>query len=225
MTTIVLVHGAWCDGSSWSDVVPLLQDQGHDVRAVQLPLTSLSDDVATVERALEQASGPLVVGGHSYGGAVVTAAVRPSHDVAALVYVAAYAPDEGETVLSIGERFPATDGGRSIRVTADGWLTLDPSTFPAVFAADVPERRARTMAAVQAPTHGACFGTPLAHVAWRDTRSVFLLSEHDHMVHPDAQADMAARMGATVTVLPTSHASPVSRPEAVAEALHAATIG
>lgn len=216
MATVVLVHGAWCDGSSWSGVVAALQAAGREVVAVQNPLTSLAEDVAATTRVLDGVEGEVVLVGHSYGGAVISGASAGAADVRALVYVAAYAPDAGETVQGLGERFTATDGAATIRATADGWLTLDPDTFPEVFAGDVPRERARVLAAVQKPTHAACFGAPLAAAGWSRLPSTYIRSRGDRMVAPELQSWTADRIGATVHELDSSHASPVSRPEEIA---------
>ncbi len=166
MTKVVLVHGAWCDGSSWSKVIPLLQDAGHDVVATQNPLTSLSDDVANLRKVLASLDGPVVLAGHCYGGCMISAAGLPG-DVSALVYITAYAPDEGENVLGFTERFPRTAGAAAIRTPDDGYLTIQSSLYPEVIAGDVPARAGRVFAAVQKPTSGKCFGEPAEPSAWR----------------------------------------------------------
>jgi pimeloyl-ACP methyl ester carboxylesterase len=219
MANVVLVHGAWCDGSSWQDVIGPLQSAGHQVLAVQNPLTSLADDIAWTRRQIATMDGPVALVGHSYGGAVISGAALDNGQVAGLVFVAAYAPDDGETVLGLGERFAATSGGAAIRATDDGWLTLDRALFHEAFAADVPAARAAILAAVQKPTHGACFATPAGRAAWHSLPCAYLRSTDDHMINPDLQAWMAERMKATTTNLTSSHASPVSHGADVAAAI------
>lgn len=219
MANVVLVHGAWCDGSSWQEVIRPLQASGHRVLAVQNPLTSLAEDIAWTRRAIATLDGPVALVGHSYGGAVIAGAALGNEQVAGLVFVAAYAPDESETVLSLGERFPATTGGAAIHATEDGWLTLDPGLFHEAFAADVPAGQAAVLAAVQKPTHGACFASPAGQGGWHDRPSAYVRSTQDHMINPDLQRWLAERMGASLTDLESSHASPVSHGAEVASVI------
>lgn len=222
MANIVLVHGAWCDGSSWAAVIPPLLRAGHRVLAVQNPLTSLVDDIAVTRRAVSTMDGPVALVGHSYGGAVISGAAAGNPQVAGLVFVAAYAPAEGETVLGLGEKFAPGPGGAAIRATDDGWLTLDPALFGEVFAADVDPEQAAVLAAVQKPTHGACFGSPAGPTAWSDLPCAYVLSEQDKMINPELQRWLAERMDADVTAIASSHASPVSHGSAVADVIGAA---
>jgi pimeloyl-ACP methyl ester carboxylesterase len=219
MANVVLVHGAWCDGSSWAKVIGPLQQQGHHVVAVQNPLTSLADDVAWTRRIIAEQDGPVALVGHSYGGAVISGASADNPQVAGLVFVAAYAPDEGETVLALGERFDPTPGGASIRATSDGWLTLDPGMFPSVFAGDIDPADAAVLAAVQKPTHGACFASPAGPAGWHSLPTAYIRSTDDEMVNPTLQSWLAERAAATVTDLASSHASPVSHGSEVAEVI------
>ena len=219
MGNVVLVHGAWCDGSSWQGVIAPLQAAGHRVLAVQNPLTSLDDDVAWTRRQIATLDGPVALVGHSYGGAVISGAALGNPQVAALVFVAAYAPDDGETVLALGERFSPTSGGAAIRATEDGWLTLDPAAFHAAFAADATPEQAAVLAAVQKPTHGACFASPAGKGAWHDVPSVYLRSLQDNMIKPELQLWLAERMGARRVDLAASHASPVTHADEVAAAV------
>lgn len=216
MANVMLVHGAWCDGSSWSRVIPTLQREGHRVVAVQIPLTSLADDIEVARRTIARFDGPVTLVGHSYGGAVISGAGENNGQVAGLIFVAAYAPDEGETVLSLGQRVSPTDGGAAIRATDDGWLTIDVDLFPQVFAADVDTTDAAVLAAVQKPTHGLCFGSPAGPAAWRTLPTAYVRSAHDRMINPDLQTWMADRMQARVTTVEASHASPVARGDEVA---------
>lgn len=220
MARIILVHGFWADGSSWAGVVPHLLDAGHDVVAVQLPLSSQDDDVATVQRALARGAGPAVLAGHSYGGVVISRA-GTAPDVTALAYVSAYAPDASEDVQAINERFPAA-GGAGIRPTDDGHLWFDAALYPDLFAADVDRPRARVMAVTQGPASFACL-TPLADApAWKSRPSTWLLSGDDQVISPDAQRWMAERAGSRISEVAASHCALVSQPEATAASILAA---
>jgi pimeloyl-ACP methyl ester carboxylesterase len=157
--------------------------------------------------------------GHSYGGAVISGASADNPQVAGLVLVAAYAPDEGETVLALGERFEPTDGAAAIRAADDGWLTLDTTMFPAVFAGDVDPAEAAVLAAVQKPTHGACFGSPAGPAGWHSLPTAYVRSVNDQMINPMLQSWFAERAGAAVTDLESSHASPVSHGAEVADVI------
>jgi pimeloyl-ACP methyl ester carboxylesterase len=179
---------------------------------VQLPLTSLADDVAATRRTLAHQEGPTVLVGHSYGGAVITAAGTDAQ-VTALVYVAAYAPDQGEALGDINKPAP---GQQQIRPGPDGFLWLDTQGFQAAFAQDVAVPEARLMAAVQKPIQSKIFGEKMPQAAWKSKASWFQISENDQMVPPELQQTMAQRIGATVVSLAASHASMVSRPADVA---------
>lgn len=220
MATMILVHGFWADGSSWAGVIPLLDAAGHEVIAVQLPLSSFADDVAAVDRALNRVDGPVVLVGHSYGGVVITAA--GSHPkVRALVYVAAYAPDREENVNAINERFPPSSMGRAIR-PADGYLWLDPELFAETFAHDVEPVTARIMALTQGPASVACLVELAAEPAWKTRPAWWVLPTQDATIAPDAQRWMAERAGATVHEVPSSHAVLVARPADTSSAVLAA---
>ena len=220
---IVLVHGAFCDGTSWGGVIPLLQEAGHTVLAVQLPLTGLSDDIATTRQALASLSGPIVLAGHSYGGAVVTGAGTDATNVTGLVYIAAYVPTEGETVGDLNDRFSATEGQKHIGPSyLKDTVWIDPAVFPQVFAADVDSTQARIMAAVQKPTGFGCLIEKTVRPAWQTLPSWYLVSENDQTINPDAERWMAQRAGATTSSIASSHASPVSHPREVADVILAA---
>lgn len=222
MANIVLVHGAFCDGSSWSGVIPLLQEAGHNVIAVQLPLAGLSSDIATTRSALDSLSGPTVLAGHSYGGAVVTGAGN-APDVVGLVYVAAYVPDEGENLQDLNNRFAGTEGQQHIGLSyLKDAVWIDPAVFPQVFAADIDPVQARIMAVVQRPTGFGCLNEKSGTPAWKKVPSWYLVSENDKTINPDAERWMAQRINAHTTSLPSSHASPVSHPREVANAILAA---
>ena len=215
---IVLVHGAWADGSSWSKVIPLLQEKGYNVTAVQIPLTSLADDVAVTNRVLAMQNGPTILVGHSYGGVVITAAGANASSVVGLVYISAYAPDEGEVLSELNGRMPAVSGQANIHPDAEGFLWIDPKAFPESFAQDVDPVQARVMAAVQKPLSASIFGDKITKAAWKSKPSWYLVSENDRMINPDLERFMAKRIGAKEVVsIPASHASLVSHPNEVAK--------
>jgi pimeloyl-ACP methyl ester carboxylesterase len=214
---IVLVHGAFCDGSSWAGVIPFLQEAGHHVVAVQLPLTSLSADIATTKSALASLSGPTILAGHSYGGAVITGAGTDAPNVTGLVYIAAYVPAEGETLGDLNNKFPATEGQGKIGPSyLENALYIDPNAFPQVFAADVDPAQARVLAAVQKPTGLGCLTEKSGPPAWQKLPSWYLVSENDKTINPDGERWMAQRASSTTSSIASSHASPVAHPREVA---------
>lgn len=219
MSNIVLVHGAWGDGSIWQAVIAALQDEGHRVMAVQLPLTSLEEDIAWTRRRIAAFDEPVTLVGHSYGGMVISGAAHHNPKVAALVYVAAYAPDESETLRALTERGATVRGRDAIRFGEDGWSTLDPDLFGDALAADVPAATARVLAAVHRPTHSACLSSPSGRGAWHDLPCAYVLSTDDQMLDPGLQHWFAERTNAVVTEIPASHFSMVSRPDDVAAAI------
>jgi pimeloyl-ACP methyl ester carboxylesterase len=202
--TIVLVHGAFADGSSWQRVIPILQRDGYDVIAVQNTLTSLEADVETTKRVIDAQTGPLVVVGHSYGGAVITDAAAENPNVKALVYVAAFAPEVGEPVGAFGERYPVPLGA-ALRPDAAGFLYVDRAQFHHVFAADIPLEEARVAAATQKPVHGSVFGAKVTRAAWKTVPSWYLVTQEDRAINPDLERFYAKRMGAKVTEIKSSH--------------------
>jgi pimeloyl-ACP methyl ester carboxylesterase len=222
---IVLVHGAWADGSSWTDVIERLQRDGYTVRAMQLPLESLAGDAAIVRTEIDRIGRPVVVAGHSYGGAVITEAAAGAPNVVGLVYAAAYALDEGESLGALNARFAATPIVQALEFDAQGNATVEPDAFARLFAPDLPARRARALAAVQKPISGAIFGTPAGHPAWRDVPSWYQVSQDDQVIDPELQRFVAARMGARTIELSSSHASPLSHPRAIAELIEQAARG
>src|SRR5215510_12265252 len=165
-TTVVLVHGAFADGSGWGNVIPLVEQAGFDVIAVQNPLTSYSDDVATTRRVVDAQSGPVVLVGHSYGGAVITKAALGAANVKALVYVAAFAPEEGENLQSLLQQYPSKIG-TALVPDAAGFLYIDRAQFKEVFAADVPDRVRSVMNSAQKPIHSAIFAQKYEVAAWK----------------------------------------------------------
>ncbi|MFZ6648603.1 alpha/beta fold hydrolase [Undibacterium sp. TJN25] len=223
-TTAVLVHGAWADGSSWSSVIPLLQQAGLKVVAVQLPRASLADDAATVKRTIDLQTGPVILVGHSYGGSVITEA-GGNAKVAALVYVSAFAPDAGQSVNDITDPFPAPDWKNKIIADEGGYLTLPTDIVTNVFAADVPKDKALQMAATQGPLFNQCFGDKVSVPAWKTKASWWLIGGQDQIIPPALQQAMAQHIGATVSTSPlSSHVVMVSHPDDVAAVIMAAAI-
>lgn len=216
---VVLVHGAFADGSGWKPVVDILRKDGYSVSVVQEPETSLADDVAATKRILDRLSGPAVLVGHSYGGAVITEAGSDPH-VASLVYVAAFAPDEGEKLGTLAGTIPAA--AQSIAPTEDGYLMVDPAKFPADFAADVPLAQARFMAISQVPVNSMIFATPITAPAWKSKPTFAIVATEDRMINPKLERMMYARAHAIVTEVKSSHAVFLSQPHAVARAIEEA---
>ncbi|HKQ18659.1 MAG TPA: alpha/beta hydrolase [Candidatus Eisenbacteria bacterium] len=229
--TIVLVHGAFADGSCWSKVIPVLEEGGYHVIAVQNPLTSFADDVATTRRVIDAQSGPVIVVGHSYGGAVITSAAADAPNVKALVYVAAFAPDDGESIGPLLEKYPSKLGA-AVVPDAAGFLYIDRAKFKEAFAADVPDLERSVMAATQKPINGVIFGQVFGTPAWRSLPSWFLVACQDQATNPDLERMFAKRMRATTVEVDTSHVPFMSRPadvvaiiEEAAEATQPATVG
>lgn len=215
---IVLVHGAWADGSSWSKVIPLLQEKGYNVTAVQIPLTSLADDVKVTNRVLAMQNGSTILVGHSYGGAVITEAGANASNVTGLVYISAFAPDEGENLGELNGRMPTAPGQANFLPDATGFLWIDPKAFPESFAQDVDPAQARIMAAVQKPLSASIFDEKATQAAWRSKPSWYLVSENDRIINPDLERFMAERIGAKEVVsIPSDHASLVSHPAEVSK--------
>ena len=221
---VVLVHGAWADGSSWSKLIPLLEAKGLHVVCVQNPLTSFADDVAATNRIIDAQDGPVLLVGHSYGGAVITEAGNNAK-VAALVYVAAFAPDAGESAGSLGKPYGQTPGVGELRPIEDGFLVLTPKGVLEDFAPDLPLAEKTTLIATQAPTQGAALGTAITTAAWRTKPSWFVVASNDRMISPEQERVTAKRMNATTLTLPTSHVPMLSRPGDVAEFIGRAASG
>jgi pimeloyl-ACP methyl ester carboxylesterase len=211
---IVLVHGAWADGSGWQGVYDALVARGYTVSIVQNPLTSLADDVAAVDRVLARQDGPALLVGHSYGGVVITEA-GDAPNVAGLVYVAAFAPDTGESVVKLIE----SGGQPPVRPSADGFLFFDAAIFPQAFAQDLPPQQGAFLAAAQIPPSAVAFSTPVSQAAWKTRPSWYVIAKDDRIIPPEAQRAMAARARSTVTEVPGSHANYVSQPAAIAAAI------
>src|SRR5215216_5834349 len=214
-TNIVLVHGAWADGSSWSKVIPILQNAGHRVIAVQLAAHSLADDVATVKRAIDLVGGPTILVGHSFGGFVITNAGYNNQNVTGLVYVSAFAPDEGESTATFVDVATLPPG--LLVFDSGGFAYLNPEMFHEAFVQDANATEAETLAVVQKPAHQSLFTEPSGPPAWKQLPTWFEVSESDHIIPPDAQRQFAQRMNATTISLNSSHASPVSHPDEIAQ--------
>jgi len=220
--SIVLVHGAFVDASGWQAVHAILTAQGHDVLVVQNPAITLEGDVAATERVIGLARYPVLLVGHSYGGAVVTEAGNHPK-VAAVVYIAAFVPDVGESVAALVEH-PADPGEATAPVLAplDGFLIVDPVRFPQAFAADVGVELTRFMAAAQVPWGVAALSATISRAAWRHKRSHYLVATRDLMLPPSAQRRMASRAGSRVEEIASSHAAMLSQPGPVAAFIAAA---
>jgi pimeloyl-ACP methyl ester carboxylesterase len=221
---VVLVHGAWADGSSWSKIIPLLEAKGLHVVCVQNPLTSLADDVAATKRIIDAQDGPVLLVGHSYGGAVITEAGNNAK-VAALVYVAAFAPDAGESAGSLGKPYGPTPGVGELRPLEDGFLVLTPKGVLEDFAPDLPLSERTTLVATQAPTQGAALGATITTAAWRSKPSWFVVAANDRMISPEQERVTAKRMNAQVLTLPSSHVPMLSKPREVADFISDAASG
>lgn len=211
---IVLVHGAFADGSSWNKVIRLLQAKDYNVTAVQQPLTSLEEDVAITRHVLSLQKGPAILVGHSYGGVIITLAGNEPN-VMGLVYVAAYAPDSGETIAELKSQFAPAAGAAHVHADDQGYLWIDREAYPEFFAGDVDPEEARAMAAVQMPWRVS--GNRISNPAWRTHPTWYQISEQDKMINPELQHFMAQRIGAKTITLEASHASAVSHPIEIAD--------
>ncbi len=221
---VVLVHGGFVDGSGWEGVYQSLRKDGHTVSIVQNPTISLADDVRVTQRVIAAQDGPVILVGHSYGGAVITEAGNDPK-VVGLVYIAAFAPDKGESVSSLLKDPPPGAPVPPILPPQDGYLFLDKAKFPAAFAADVEEGKAEFMADSQVPWGVEALGGTISQPAWRTKPSWYLIATDDRMIPPPAQRFMSKRAGATVVEVAGSHAIYVSRPSAVAELIANAASG
>jgi pimeloyl-ACP methyl ester carboxylesterase len=223
--SIVLVHGAFVDGSGWQQVHGELVDRGFEVLVAQHPTIALESDVVTVERLIALARHPVLLVGHSYGGAVITEA-GDNPKVKSLAYIAAFVPDVGESVAALNEA-PAEPGETKAPLLPpqDGYLVVDPARFPEAFAADVDPATTRFLAAAQLPWGLAAVIAPLTHAAWKTKPSFYLIASADKMVPPSAQHRMAKRAGAEVTEIESSHAVMMSHPREVAAFIEAAASG
>ena len=219
-TTVVLVHGAFADGSSWNKIIPLLQAKGLKVVSVQNPLTSLSDDVAATKRVIDAQIGRVVLVGHSWGGTVITQAGNDDK-VSSLVYVAAFAPSEGQSVADLGKDYPTPPGFGKLK-SDDGFLTLTEEGIQKDFAQDLPAVQTKLMAVTQGPVRAANFEEKVAVASWKNKPSWYIVATKDHMIQPALQTAMAKKIGATTVSLPTSHVPMASAPKDVAAVIIAA---
>lgn len=217
--TVILVHGAFADGSSWNKVIPILLTQGFKVVAVQNPSTSLADDAATVKRAIDNQSGSIVLVGHSWGGAVITEAGN-SPKVKSLVYVAAFAPGDGQSVFDISKDCPITPGLANLLTDEQGFATLPPETVAQDFAQDLPLSETQVMAVTQKPIAMQCFTDKVSVAAWKSKSNWFVVAEHDRMIQPALQKQLAERINASTVILPAGHVPMLSMPEEVASVIN-----
>ena len=216
---VVLVHGAFADGSGWRHVADILGKDGYKVSVVQEPLTSLADDVAATKRVLDLQQGPTILVGHSYGGVVITQAGN-APNVVGLVYIAAFIPDAGESAVGLLSKFPAANN--DMRATSDDFLYLDPAAFPADFAADLPKAQARFMAHSQQMLAKAAGGAPVTEPAWHQKKSWALIATHDHNINPDLERSMAKHAGSETIEVAGSHAVYISKANEVARLIERA---
>ncbi|WP_347113714.1 alpha/beta hydrolase [Leclercia sp. S52] len=219
--TVVLVHGAFADGSSWNRVINKLQKQHTEVIAVQLPLTSLKEDVAATQRAIARAHGDVVLVGHSWGGTVISEAGNDPR-VKSLVYVAAFAPDSGQSTADLAGSYPAPPGSAGIAKTAEGFLYLPGKSVREDFAPDIKADEQNTLTATQGPIRADAFAEKVTHAAWHDKPSWYVVSKNDRMINPELERAMAKAIHAKTTEVAASHVSMVSHPEEIVRAIEQA---
>jgi pimeloyl-ACP methyl ester carboxylesterase len=212
---VVLVHGAWADGSSWSPVITGLRRAGITVTAAPIPLTSLGDDVDALDRAIDRTLGPVVLAAHAYAGAVIGATDHPR--VRGLVFVAALAPDEAETVADVFYRDATHPAAPQLAPDDAGWIWLPTGAFPTAFAQQASAEQCDLLAAVQRPIAVQCIQQPVPRPGWKRHPSWYLLAEHDRMINPDTQRFMAERMQARIHSHDVDHAPLISRPHVVTD--------
>jgi pimeloyl-ACP methyl ester carboxylesterase len=222
---VVLVHGAWADGSCWASVVESLQAEGFTVTAPQFPETSLADDVARLRHVLKRQDGPTVVVGHSYGGQIVTALGPDAPNVVGLVYIAAFGLDEGESIGALLTQGPPTPALAHLEIDELGFAWLPEDDFVQHFAADVDPAKARVMHAVQQPLAASTLQDVMGPPAWKSFPSWYLVATADEAIPPDAERQFAARMGATTVEVASSHVPMVSHPDEVVKLVQAAVAG
>ncbi len=212
--TVLLIHGAWADGSSWSKVIPLLEAKGLRVVAVQIPLTSFADDVAATQRAIALEDGPVLLVGHSYGGAVITEAGNDPK-VAGLVYVSAVAPDTGESAFGLITSVP-TPIGTELRPDKSGFLKLTPKGIAEDFAQDLSAKEIEVLTATEVPTSVAAMKGEITTPAWKSKPSWYIVAANDRAISPDLEAAQAKKIGATTTTVSSSHVIMLAQPSKVA---------
>ena len=221
---IVLVHGAWADGSCWSGVIERLQADGYTVTAPQFPESSLAADVARLRQVLHRQNGPTVVVGHSYGGQIMTALGTDAPNAAGLVYIAAFGLDEGESIGALAAQGPPTPALAHLDIDAAGFAWLPEEDFVKHFAADVDPVKARVMYAVQQPVAAAAFQDVMGVPAWKSLPTWFMVATADEAIPPEAERQFAARMGATTIEVASSHVAMVSHPDEVAQLIETAAM-
>jgi pimeloyl-ACP methyl ester carboxylesterase len=219
---IVLVHGAWADGSSWSAVIERLQASGYHVTAPQFPMSSIADDVARLRQVLDFQDGPTVVAGHSYGGQIMTSLGTDAPNVAGLVYIAAFGIDQGESLGALLSQGPVTPALAHLFTDKQGFGWLSEDDFVHHFAADVDPVKAKAMYAVQQALAGSAFTDVMGVPAWRSLPSWYLVATEDQAIPPDAERLFASRMGATTVEVPSSHVAMVSHPDEVTQLIKTA---
>jgi pimeloyl-ACP methyl ester carboxylesterase len=219
---LVLVHGAWADGSSWSAAIERLQAAGYRVTAPQLALTKLADDVARVRHVLARQDGPTVLVGHSYGGQIITALGTDAPNAVALVYIAGFGLAEGESIGGLLTQVPPTPAIAHLDIDDQGFAWLPEDDFVNHFAGDVDPTKARVMYAVQQPLHASALEEVMGPPAWQSLPSWFLIADGDQTIPPEAQRQFAARMGANATEVATNHVAMVSHPDEVVTIIEAA---
>jgi len=219
---IVLVHGAWADGSCWSAVIERLQASGYTVTAPQFPESSLADDVTRLRQVLDRQDGPTIVAGHSYGGQIMTALGADAPNVVGLVYIAAFGLDEGESIGGLAQGGPPTPALAHLDIDKQGFAWLPEDDFVRHFAADVDPVKARVMYAVQQPLAASTFQDVMGVPAWKSHPSWFLVAENDQAIPPEAERQFAKRMGATTVEVPAGHVAMVSHPDDVSQLIKTA---
>jgi pimeloyl-ACP methyl ester carboxylesterase len=222
LPNVVLVHGAWADGSSWSDVIERLQAKGYNVTAPQFPETSTEDDVARLRHVLARQSGPTVLAGHSYGGQIMTALGSDAPNVIGLVYVAGFGIDEGESLGALLGGGPPTPAIANLVVDEQGFGWIPEADFVGHFAGDLDPAQARVLYAVQQPLSMSTFEYTMGVPAWKSLPSWFAVAANDEAIPPDAERQFAQRMGATTVEVPSGHLAMVTHPDTVVELIEAA---
>lgn len=220
--TVVLVHGAFADSTSWEKVIPLLQAKGLNVVAVQSPLTSLANDVDAVKKAIDAAPGQVILVGHSWGGTVITQAGN-NEKVTALVYVAAFAPSKDQSVNDMLKDFPKPEWFGSVKVDSRGFLTLSPEAVGTFFAQDLPAAKVKAIAVTQGPINSKAFDDKVTEAAWSNKPSFYIVAAHDRIINAEFEKLMAKNIGATTTILQSSHVPMLSKPKEVADVILAAS--
>ncbi|WCM29645.1 alpha/beta hydrolase [Sphingomonas sp. QA11] len=214
--SVILVHGAWADGSSWAKVIPLLTARGVKVTAIQMPLTGFADDIASLRRALALSEGPVVLAGHSYGGAVITEA-GTDEKVSGLVYIAAFAPDAGESAGSLAQTVPPPPMAAEVQPDENGFLKISENGIRTGFAQDLTPAEQEILFAAQGPTAIASLAGAVSIPAWRSKPVWYMVASEDRAIQPDLERTMAKRMQATVVEVPASHVAMLANPAATAE--------